>query len=61
MKKAAMLAALLVALSTPAFAARNDDSAPGRTNPINRIVQIVKRLLAGMLDDGDVKGQIPLP
>ena len=48
MKKISAVALLLVSLSMPAFAApRNDDG----TNPVKRIVQLVKQLVASVFDD----------
>ena len=51
MRRALALAALLAALSVPALAAARDDDAPVRVNPIRRVVQLVKHLLANVLDD----------
>jgi len=54
MKKIAAVAALLVCLSTPLFAAPTDDDVPSRTNPIGRVVHLVKGFFATLLDGGDV-------
>ncbi|HYU24009.1 MAG TPA: hypothetical protein VEO74_02315 [Thermoanaerobaculia bacterium] len=51
MKKISAVALLLVSLSMPAFAAPRDDDSPGRVTPVRRVVQLVKHLLASMLDD----------
>jgi len=52
MKKISAIALLLVSLSMPAFAAPRDDDSPRRgTNPIQRVMKIVKGLFAHVLDD----------
>jgi hypothetical protein len=51
MKKISAVALLLVSLSMPAFAGPRDDDSPGRVNPVRRVVQLVKHLLASVLDD----------
>jgi hypothetical protein len=52
MKKISAVALLLVSLSIPAFAGPRDDDSPWRrNNPVQRIVQIVKHLMASVLDD----------
>jgi len=54
MKKAAVAAVLFVCLSTPLFAGSRDDDAPGRANPIRRVVQLVKHFVTSVLDDVSV-------
>ncbi len=54
MKKIAAVAALLVCLSTPLFAAPTDDDSPSRANPIGRVAHLVKHFFANLLDSGDV-------
>lgn len=51
MKKISAVALLLVSLSMPALASPRDDDSPGRSNPVKRVVHLVKQLLAGLLDD----------
>lgn len=52
MKKMSAVALLLVSLSMPALASpRNDDSPWRGSNPIQRVVKMVKHLLASVLDD----------
>ena len=51
MKKISAVALLLVSLSMPAFAGPRDDDSPGRTNPVKRVVHLVKQLLAGLLEE----------
>jgi hypothetical protein len=52
MKKISAVALLLVSLSMPALASpRSDDSPLHGSTPIQRIVKMVKHLLASVLDD----------
>jgi hypothetical protein len=51
MKKISAVALLLVSLSMPAFAGPRNDDSPLRGNPVQRIVKIVRHLLASVLDD----------
>jgi hypothetical protein len=51
MKKISAVALLLVSLSMPAFAGPRDDDSPRHSNPIQRIVKVVRHLLASVLDD----------
>jgi hypothetical protein len=51
MKKIFVVALLLVSLSLPAVAAPRGDDSPWRSNPIQKIVRVVKHLLASVLDD----------
>jgi len=51
MKKISVVALLLVSLSMPAMAAPRGDDSPLRGNPIQKIVRVVKHLLASVLDD----------
>lgn len=52
MKKISAVALLLVSLSMPAMAAPRGDDSPWRgNNPIQKIVRVVKHLLASVLDD----------
>ena len=51
MKKISAVALLLVSLSMPALAAPHHDDSPWRSNPVQRIVKLVKHLLTSVLDD----------
>ena len=51
MKKISAIALLLVSLSLPALAAPRDDDSPSHGGPVQRVVRLVKHLLASVLDD----------
>jgi hypothetical protein len=51
MKKISAVALLLVSLSMPALASPRSDDSPLHGTPVQRIVKIVKHLLASVLDD----------
>ena len=51
MKKISAVALLLVSLSMPALASTRNDDSPLRSGPIQRVVKLVKHLLASVLDD----------
>ena len=51
MKKISAVALLLVSLSMPALASPRDDDSPRHNNPVQRIVKMVRHLLASVLDD----------
>ena len=53
-KKVVVVAVLLVSLSTSVIAAPRGDDSPGATNPMQRIVQVMKHFLTSILGDGNL-------
>ena len=59
MKRIAAVAVLALCLAAPLSAAPGDDDGPGRSSPIQRVVRLVRHLVAIVLDGGDMS--LPKP